>query len=105
MSTGIGGVFKGANKSSLEAATQTTVKVMTKIMEYAESNTVQICVAFKGLLGTQREAVAQAMAGPEGQNFTKLIVRVEDRSPILMGGCRPKGQRHRSVPSKLLRVE
>ena len=53
-----------------------------------------MCVAFKGILGTGRDAVAAAISGPEGQEFRSLIVRLEDRTPVKIGGDRPRGKRN-----------
>ncbi len=53
-----------------------------------------ITVAFKGMFGQGREAVAAALAGPEGEEIRGRMVRVEDRTPIKIGGTRaPKPRR------------
>jgi small subunit ribosomal protein S11 len=93
-------VFKKSNRSTYEAAFQAACKMFAKILDYARGDAerpghvVQLCVAFNGLQGTGREAIAQAMQGPEGAEFIRLVTRVEDRTPIKMGGPRPRGQRN-----------
>lgn len=87
-------VFKKSNRSSYEAAHQATLKIFEKVLEFSRDNQVQLCVAFKGLMGTGREAVAAAIMGPEGAEFSRLIVKVEDRTPIAIGGDRARGRRN-----------
>ncbi len=56
-------------------------------------STPKIRVAFKGMFGQGREAVAAALVGPEGLGIKPLIYRVEDRTPIKIGGTRPRKAR------------
>lgn len=50
-------------------------------------------VAFKGLVGQGRDAVSSAIAGPEGAELRNIITRVEDRTPIKIGGTRARKPR------------
>lgn len=52
-----------------------------------------IRVAFKGLHGHGREAAASAIGGPDGEDIRNIITRVEDRTPIKIGGTRAPGRR------------
>lgn len=52
-----------------------------------------IRVAFKGLFGHGRDAAATAIGGPEGEDIRNLITRVEDRTPIKIGGTRARRPR------------
>jgi len=91
---GTGGTFKKSNRSTYEAAHQAALKMFERILAYSREHKVQVCVAFKGILGTGRDAVAAAISGPEGQEFRSLIVRLEDRTPVKIGGDRPRGKRN-----------
>lgn len=91
---GTGGVFKKSNRSSYEAAHQAAMKMFENILAFSREHQVQLCVSFKGLFGAGREAVAAAIAGPEGTEFRSLIVRVEDRTPLKIGGNKPRGKRN-----------
>lgn len=91
--------FKKSNRSSYEAAHQAAIKTFGMIEEHVASQVAQgefnvkIKVAFKGMFGQGREAVTAALTGPEGVNIQKLVTSVEDRTPIKIGGTRPKKQR------------
>ncbi|WVR07657.1 hypothetical protein IAU60_004699 [Kwoniella sp. DSM 27419] len=91
-------VFKNSQRSSYEAATQAATKMIDKIVAWnASLNSDQrprIRVAFNGMFGMGREAVSAALSGPEGQEMRSLIMRVEDRTRIKIGGTRaPKPRR------------
>jgi len=90
ISGGIDKDFKKANRSSYEAAHQAALKVFNAIEEHGKST---IRIAFNGIFGQGREAVAAALAGPEGVRIRNRIVRVEDRTPIKIGGTRAKKPR------------
>jgi small subunit ribosomal protein S11 len=87
---GIDKDFKKANRSSYEAAHQAALKVFNAIEEHGKST---IRIAFNGIFGQGREAVAAALAGPEGVRIRNRIVKVEDRTPIKIGGTRAKKPR------------
>lgn len=84
--------FKKANRSSYEAAHQAALKAFAKIQETG-SREDKITVAFNGLQGQGREAVAAALAGSDGDQLRSRIVKVEDRTPIRIGGTRAKKPR------------
>lgn len=52
-----------------------------------------IRVAFKGLWGYARDAAATAIGGPEGEDIRNLITRLEDRTPLKIGGTRARRPR------------
>lgn len=91
--------FKKSNRSSYEAAHQAAIKTFGMIEEHVRNQSAQgefnvkIKVAFRGMFGQGREAVTAALTGPEGVAIQKLITSVEDRTPIKIGGTRPKKQR------------
>jgi small subunit ribosomal protein S11 len=101
--------FKKAHRSSYEAAHQASIKMFDCIRDYARGNPLsekkvassadghqmkpRIRVAFKGMFGQGREAVASALLGPEGVAVKNMIVRMEDRTPIKIGGTRPRKAR------------
>ena len=87
---GIDKDFKKAHRSSYEAAHQAALKVFKAIEEHGKST---IRVAFNGIFGQGREAVAAALAGPEGIRIRPRVVKVEDRTPIKIGGTRAKKPR------------
>lgn len=87
---GIDKDFKKAHRSSYEAAHQAALKVFKAIEEHGKAN---IRVAFNGIFGQGREAVAAALAGPEGIRIRPWVVKVEDRTPIKIGGTRAKKPR------------
>ncbi|KAK6909412.1 hypothetical protein I203_103430 [Kwoniella mangroviensis CBS 8507] len=90
--------FKNSQRSSYEAATQASIKMFEKILEYHQTTTpsnrrLQLRVSFNGLFGMGREAIASALSGPEGQEIRSLITRVEDRTKIKIGGTRARKPR------------
>ncbi|KAI5454178.1 hypothetical protein NCC49_004243 [Naganishia albida] len=86
--------FKKSNRSSYEAAHQAALKMFGAIKEQAgRPLNTRMVVAFKGMFGQGREAVSAALLGPEGSDIRRLVVRVEDRTPIKIGGTRAKRPR------------
>lgn len=90
--------FKNSHRSTYEAAHQATLKTFERIREYEAywanaGKPVNLCVAFRGLTGQGREAVAAALSGPEGDAIRPLVVRIEDRTPIKIGGTRARKAR------------
>lgn len=84
--------FKKSHRSSYEAAHQASIKMFTAIKEMSQGQH-RITVAFKGMFGQGREAVAAALAGPEGVDIKGMVTRVEDRTPIKIGGTRARKPR------------
>ncbi|KAK8853240.1 hypothetical protein IAR55_003942 [Kwoniella newhampshirensis] len=88
--------FKNSQRSSYEAATQAAIKTFDRVVEWSRStpSRPRVRVAFNGLFGVGREAISSALAGPEGTEMRSLIVRVEDRTKVKIGGVRaPKPRR------------
>jgi small subunit ribosomal protein S11 len=98
ITAGTGNVFRKSHRSSYEAAHQAALKMITKILDasrsfHAQGNKFQLRIAYKGLQGHGREAVHAALNGPEGEEIRNLIARVEDRTPIKIGGTRARKPR------------
>ncbi|WVW86179.1 hypothetical protein I302_108220 [Kwoniella bestiolae CBS 10118] len=92
--------FKNSQRSSYEAATQASIKMFEKILEYHQTTSppggksrLNLRVSFNGLFGMGREAIASALSGPEGQEIRGLITRVEDRTKVKIGGTRARKPR------------
>ena len=92
---GTGKTFKKSNRNSYEAAHQASLKMISRIVEYSRDagERVRIRVAFKGMFGNGRDAVATALGGNEGTEVRGLIARVEDRTPLVISGTRARKQR------------
>lgn len=94
ISGGSGKTFKKAGRASYEAANQAALKAFEKITGFfahrPSGEPFGLRVAFRGVVGQGREAVAQALAGPQGEEMRKLIKRVEDRTPVKIGGTRAR---------------
>jgi small subunit ribosomal protein S11 len=70
------------------------LKVMVMIGEYGKQvKRMKIRVSFKGVFGAGREAVSAAISGPEGAEIQQMIGRVEDRTPVAIGGPRARKPR------------
>ncbi|KAL7418413.1 hypothetical protein Q5752_006871 [Cryptotrichosporon argae] len=77
-SAGSGKAFKGAARSSYEAAHQAALKIFERTRDVADyyrtqGNDVRLVVAYKGLQGQGREAVHAALSGPEGEEVRSLV--------------------------------
>ena len=91
---GTGGIFRKSNRNSYEAAHQACLKMITRIIEYSRDvPRVRMRVAFKGMFGTGRDAVATALGGNEGGEIRTLVGRVEDRTPYVITGTRARSPR------------
>lgn len=91
---GTGGIFKKSNRNSYEAAYQAALKMISKIVEYSRDvPRVRMRVAFKGMFGQGREAVALALGGNEGVEIRSLVGRVEDKTPYVITGTRSRSRR------------
>ena len=117
ISAGSDKTFKGAKRGEYEAAHQATLKMITKITEFWElgnprgrpteegrsndrerptsgsSSRAKVLLAFKGQGGRGRDAVANALGGPDGVTLKGIWGRVEDRTPIKIGGTRARKPR------------
>ncbi|ORY33448.1 hypothetical protein BCR39DRAFT_301404 [Naematelia encephala] len=94
ISGGTGKVFKGHNKGTYEAATQAALKMFDRIREYVQDGArVRLRVSYNGLSGQGRDAVSTALHAPEGTDIRALVVRLEDRTRLKIGGSRPGKKR------------
>ncbi|ORX40602.1 hypothetical protein BD324DRAFT_678053 [Kockovaella imperatae] len=96
ISGGTGRTFKGQGRSSVEAAHQATVKMMDRVLEYSRKlpdARIRLRLTFRGMQGSGRETVFNAITGPTGDDFRPFIGRVEDRTPLRWGGRRPRKAR------------
>lgn len=99
ISGGTDKVFKKAQRSSFEAAHQAAIKMITRVSEVArefsetQPERMYIMVTYNGVFGQGREAVTAAISGPDGAELRNLITRIEDRTPIKIGGTRPRAAR------------
>ncbi|RSH78663.1 uncharacterized protein EHS24_002392 [Apiotrichum porosum] len=98
ITSGTDKVFKKSQRNSVEAAHQATLKMFARIQAVTtEWKTMQyqpkINIAYKGVGGKGREAVHLAILSNNGDEIRPLITRVEDRSPIKIGGTRARTAR------------
>ncbi|EGO01658.1 hypothetical protein SERLA73DRAFT_48989 [Serpula lacrymans var. lacrymans S7.3] len=84
--------FKKANRAGYEAGYQCAVRAFAKIVEEAKSTPLTVGLRFKGF-GQGREALYKALMASEGEAVRPLVVEVEDRTPIKIGGTRSKKTR------------
>jgi small subunit ribosomal protein S11 len=98
ISAGTDKVFRKAHRNSYEAAHQAMLKMNARILEaarsfHAQGNRCHVRVAYAGLEGQGRDAVHSMIASPEGEEFRNMICRVEDRTPVKVGGTRARRPR------------
>lgn len=93
-------VFKKGKRGDYEAAHQAMLKMIVKIQDVSQSlrsqsegHAVNIVVVYKGLNGKGRDAVNSCISGADGHSLRPLIVRIEDHTPIPVGGTRAPGRR------------
>lgn len=96
VSGGLAG-FKKVQRSGYEAGYQCAVRMFAKITELAEQTAPQgkqpaVTLLFNGF-GQGREATTRALLSPDGERVRNYFVRVTDRTPIPIGGVRPKKKR------------
>ncbi|KAF8329101.1 uncharacterized protein EI90DRAFT_2924303 [Cantharellus anzutake] len=89
--------FKKVQRSGYEAGYQCAISIFKHIRRMQETlpnpySTLQLYFNFKGF-GQGREGVVRAIASTEGEDIRKLIQRVTDRTPVKIGGTRPKKRR------------
>ncbi|TXT10592.1 hypothetical protein VHUM_02097 [Vanrija humicola] len=99
ISGGTDRVFKKGPRQSYEAAHQAALKTFAKITNVARAlreqraDRLHIQVAYRGIDGVGREAVHSALLSADGAEVRPLIVRVEDRTRIKIGGTRARRPR------------
>jgi small subunit ribosomal protein S11 len=84
--------FKKVHRSGYEAGYQCAMKMFEAIRKRTENARLEITVLFNGF-GQGREAMTRALLSSDGEEVRRSIVRVTDRTPIKIGGVRPKKQR------------
>jgi small subunit ribosomal protein S11 len=84
--------FKKVQRSGYEAGYQCAVRMFAAIKAEAEKGPIAVTLLFNGF-GQGREATNRALMSPDGEAVRSHIVRVTDRTPIPMGGVRPKKKR------------
>ncbi|OXC70807.1 hypothetical protein AYX13_00790 [Cryptococcus neoformans] len=91
--------FKNAQRSTYEAAAQAAIKMFERVAEWSRETKTskkhepKLRISYNGLFGSAREAVTTTLAGPQGSDIRRLIVRVEDRTKVKIGGVRARKPR------------
>ncbi|KAF9222035.1 translational machinery component [Gyrodon lividus] len=85
--------FKGANRKGYEAGYQCAVRAFKRLEELIEEKgRISLSVHFAGF-GKGRMAVESVFLTSEGEKIRPLVVEVEDRTKIKIGGTRSKKAR------------
>lgn len=85
--------FKGVHRSSHEAGYRCAVRAFERVHQVLEEKgRIRLAVHLKGF-GKGRTAVEQIFLTSEGDKVRPLVVEVEDRTPIKIGGTRSKKAR------------
>lgn len=85
--------FKKAGRSGYEAGYRSALRVFSRIAEnQARWRINSIEVLWNGF-GQGREAVFRAMMASEGEQVRNLVKVMTDKTPIKVGGVRPKKRR------------
>ncbi|WOO82642.1 37S ribosomal protein S18, mitochondrial [Vanrija pseudolonga] len=92
-------VFRKTSRQSYEAAHQAALKTFALITATARAlreqraDRMAIQVAYRGMEGLGRDAVHSALGGADGAEVRQLVVRIEDRTHIKIGGTRARKPR------------
>lgn len=84
--------FNKVQRSGYEAGYQCAVRMFAAIKAEAKKGPIGVTLLFSGF-GQGREAATRALMSPDGEAVRSHIVRVTDRTPVPMGGVRPKKKR------------
>ncbi|KIK95651.1 hypothetical protein PAXRUDRAFT_826809 [Paxillus rubicundulus Ve08.2h10] len=85
--------FKGANRKGYEAGYQCAIRAFKRLEELIEEKgRISLSVHFAGF-GKGRSAVESVFLTSEGEKIRPLVVEVEDRTKIKIGGTRSKKAR------------
>ena len=85
--------FKKAQRSGYEAGYRAAVRVFQHIVAHrAQWGVKDIEVLWNGF-GQGREAVFRALQASEGENVRHMVLAMTDKTPIKIGGVRPKKRR------------
>lgn len=85
--------FKKAQRSGYEAGYRAAVRVFQHIVTHrAQWGVKNIEVLWNGF-GQGREAVFRALQASEGENVRNMVLAMTDKTPLKIGGVRPKKRR------------
>ena len=85
--------FKKAQRSGYEAGYRAAVRVFQHIVAHrAQWGVKDIEVLWNGF-GQGREAVFRALQASEGESVRQMVLAMTDKTPIKIGGVRPKKRR------------
>jgi small subunit ribosomal protein S11 len=84
--------FKGANRSSYEAGYACALHVLKRVLEENEKHRFTLQILLNGF-GHGRDAIYRALLTAEMESIKRIVTRVTDRTPLAIGGVRPKKRR------------
>lgn len=85
--------FKKSARSGYEAGYRAAFAMFGKINEFKDAWRIQHLEVLWNGFGQGREAVFRAMLAGEGQGTKNLISKMTDKTPVKIGGVRPKKRR------------
>ncbi len=91
--------FKKVQRSGYEAGYQCAIRIFQHIRKIHDglkakelTSELHLYLNFNGF-GQGREGVVRAMSAAEGEDIRNMVQRVTDRTPVKIGGTRPKKRR------------
>ena len=90
--------FKKVQRSGYEAGYQCAIRIFQHIRKIHEElgkkreSELHLYLNFNGF-GQGREGVVRAISAAEGEDIRHMVKRVTDRTPVKIGGTRPKKRR------------
>ncbi|WFC98344.1 hypothetical protein MYAM1_001070 [Malassezia yamatoensis] len=85
--------FKKAGRSGYEAGYRAAVRIFSRIAENQKRWRINSIEVLWNGFGQGREAVFRAMLANEGEQVRNLVKIMTDKTPIKVGGVRPKKRR------------
>ncbi|TKY87590.1 hypothetical protein EX895_003604 [Sporisorium graminicola] len=85
--------FKKSARSGYEAGYRAAFSMFGKINEFKDAWRIQHLEVLWNGFGQGREAVFRALLAGEGQGTKNLISKMTDKTPVKIGGVRPKKRR------------
>ncbi|GAC94331.1 likely mitochondrial ribosome protein [Pseudozyma hubeiensis SY62] len=85
--------FKKSARSGYEAGYRAAFAMFGKINEFKDAWRIQHLEVLWNGFGQGREAVFRALLAGEGQGTKNLISKMTDKTPVKIGGVRPKKRR------------
>ncbi|WFD02691.1 hypothetical protein MOBT1_001374 [Malassezia obtusa] len=85
--------FKKAGRSGYEAGYRAALRIFTRISENQPRWRINSIEVLWNGFGQGREAVFRAMMASEGEQVRNMIKVMTDKTPIKIGGVRPKKRR------------